>query len=723
MTDITTKKSATNTKGNDFNIAQVLGALLDHRWLIIGVVTLFAVFGIIYSLFTTPVYQADSLVQVEKKPGGSLLDNLSQMIPNSQAESTTEIELIKSRMIIGKAVDDLGLDVSVERKFFPVFGKGWARLTGSKPQEIEVPRLLVPEILFGEELTLTVLDDQSFSLSDDDGEILKGKFGDLAFGQGVTVVVNNISAKAGATYYITKKTRLAAINSVLKSLVVTDRGKKTGVLELTLTGESKALVQKTLNSIDENYVLQNVARKSEEAEKSLEFLKEQLPAVRSSLDDAEDKLNSYRKKNDSVDLSLEAKSVLDSIVAVESQLNELTFKEAEISKLFTKEHPAYRALMEKRSTLEKERAKLNKRVATMPQTQQEILRLTRDVDAGKVIYMQLLNKQQELSITKASTVGNVRIVDDAVAQPRPVKPRKTLIVLIAIFLGGLLSVAFVVIKMRMHRGIESPDQLEQEGFNVYASIPLSEWQQKKDLQIRLASRRKVNADSDSLLANGNPADLAIEAIRSLRTSLHFAMMEAKNNVLMISGASPNIGKTFVSINLAAVIAQSGQKVLVIDADMRKGYLHSLLGIDGGNGLSDVLAQQVSIENAIKKTNVEGMDIIVRGQVPPNPSELLMTRGLGELIDWASQNYDMVLVDTPPILAVTDAAIIGHHAGTALMIARFGVNTVKEVEVSIRRFEQNGTNIKGVILNAVEKKASSYYGGYGYYHYEYESTKK
>ncbi|MEL5373772.1 tyrosine-protein kinase Wzc [Serratia marcescens] len=723
MTDITTKKSAANAKGNDFNIVQVLGALLDHRWLIIGVVTLFTVFGIIYSLFTTPVYQADSLVQVEKKPGGSLLDNLSQMIPNSQAESSTEIELIKSRMIIGKAVDDLGLDVSVERKFFPVFGKGWARLTGSKPQEIEVPRLLVPEILFGEELTLTVLDEQSFSLNDDDGEILKGKFGDLSFGQGVTIVVNNISSKAGTTYYITKKTRLAAINSVLKSLLVTDRGKKTGVLELTLTGESKALVQKTLNSIDENYVLQNVARKSEEAEKSLEFLKEQLPAVRASLDDAEDKLNSYRKKNDSVDLSLEAKSVLDSIVAVESQLNELTFKEAEISKLFTKEHPAYRALMEKRSTLEKERAKLNKRVATMPQTQQEILRLTRDVDAGKVIYMQLLNKQQELSITKASTVGNVRIVDDAVAQPRPVKPRKTLIVLVAIFLGGLLSVAFVVIKMRLHRGIESPDELEQEGFNVYASIPLSEWQQKKDLQVRLASRRKVNADSDSLLANGNPADLAIEAIRSLRTSLHFAMMEAKNNVLMISGASPNIGKTFVSINLAAVIAQSGQKVLVIDADMRKGYLHSLLGIDGSNGLSDVLAQQVSIESAIKKTNVEGMDIIVRGQVPPNPSELLMTRGLGELIDWASQNYDMVLVDTPPILAVTDAAIIGHHAGTALMIARFGVNTVKEVEVSIRRFEQNGTNIKGVILNAVEKKASSYYGGYGYYHYEYESTKK
>lgn len=192
---------------------------------------------------------------------------------------------------------------------------------------------------------------------------------------------------------------------------------------------------------------------------------------------------------------------------------------------------------------------------------------------------------------------------------------------------------------------------------------------------------------------------------------------------MISGASPNIGKTFVSTNLAAVIAQSGQKVLVIDADMRKGYLHSILGVDNNVGLSDILSLQVTFDKTIQKTTVEGLDVISRGQVPPNPSELLMTRGFTDFVGSVSALYDIVLIDTPPILAVTDAAIIGHHAGTALMIARFGVNTVKEVEVSIRRFEQNGTNIKGVILNAVEKKASSYYGGYGYYHYEYESTKK
>jgi tyrosine-protein kinase Etk/Wzc len=391
--------------------------------------------------------------------------------------------------------------------------------------------------------------------------------------------------------------------------------------------------------------------------------------------------------------------------------------------LYTKEHPAYRALLEKRGTLEKESERLNKRVSAMPKTQQEILRLTRDVDAGKEIYMQLLNKQQELSITKASTVGNVRIVDSAVTQPKPVKPKKAIIIFLAVFLGAVLSIAIVLLKTIFRKGIETPEELEQEGINVYASIPLSEWQQKKDRESFAVAKRKSNTRSLNLLAVGNPADLAIEAIRSLRTSLHFAMLEAKNNVLMISGASPNIGKTFVSMNLAAVIAQSGLRILVIDADMRKGYSHTLLGLSWQNGLSDILSKQITAANAVKKTSIDSMDFISRGQIPPNPSELLMRPEFSEFVKWASESYDLVLIDTPPILAVTDAAIIGNHAGTSLMIVRFGLNTVKEIDVSIRRFDQNGVDIKGVILNAVEKRASSYYGNYGYYQYEYKSENK
>ncbi|AYO37042.1 MULTISPECIES: tyrosine-protein kinase Wzc [Serratia] len=723
MTETTKMNTAAGSSNDEIDLGRLLGTLLDHRWLIIGVTALFAVVGIVYSLFATPVYQSDALVQVEQNVGNSLLNNLSDMMPSSQPGSSTEIELIQSRMVTGKTIDDLNLDTVVEQKYFPVFGRGWARLKGEVPGEIALSRLNVPASWENIPLDLTVIDDKNYTLSNDGTEILKGKVGEVTSGNGISLLISDLVAKPGTEFLIVKQPKLITINNLLESLTVQDKGKDTGVLALSLIGENPTLVRKTLDSITRNYLLQNVERKSEEAAKSLNFLKEQLPEVRAALDIAEDKLNRFRQQNDSVDLSLEAKSVLDTIVSVESQLNELTFREAEISKLYTREHPAYRALMEKRATLEQEKGKLNKRVSGMPKTQQEIIRLTRDVDAGKEIYMQLLNKQQELSITKASTVGNVRIVDPAVTQPNPVKPRKTLIVLLATFLGGMLSVAIVLLKTMLHKGIETPEQLEQDGINVYASIPLSEWQQKKDRETLLSSKRKSNTRSNSLLAVGNPADLAIEAIRSLRTSLHFAMLESKNNVLMISGASPNIGKTFVSINLAAVIAQAGQRVLVIDADMRKGYSHTLLGVGWQNGLSDILSQQTTFENAIRKTEIEGMDFIPRGQIPPNPSELLMRARLKEMIDWASKNYDIVLVDTPPILAVTDAAIIGHHVGTALMIARFSMNTVKEIEVSVRRFEQNGIDIKGVILNAVEKRASSYYGGYGYYQYEYRSSDK
>ncbi|HGM4928965.1 TPA: tyrosine-protein kinase Wzc [Serratia marcescens] len=714
---------AAGASNDEIDLGRLLGTLLDHRWLIIGITTFFAVIGIVYSLFATPVYQSDALIQVEQSSGNSILNNLSEMLPTAQPGSAAEIELIKSRMVLGKTVADLNLNTVVEQKYFPIFGRGWNRLMGNEPGKIALSRLSIPYSWNEKDLELEVIDKNSFALSVDGEGLLKGKTGELVNQKGVTMLVSEIDAAPGTVFKVTKRSDLMAINALLAALTVEDKAKDTGVLALTLQGEDPELVGKTLDSISKNYLLQNVERKSEEAAKSLDFLKEQLPQVRTSLDIAEDKLNKFRQDNDSVDLSLEAKSMLDSVVSVEAQLNELTFKEAEISKLYTKEHPAYRALMEKRGTLEGERAKLNKRISVMPKTQQEILRLTRDVDAGKEIYMQLLNKQQELGITKASTVGNVRIVDPAVTQPKPVQPRKTLIILLCVVLGGMFSIGIVVLKTMLHHGIESPDELEQRGINVYASIPLSEWQQKKDREVLLRTHRKSNTRANSLLAVGNPADLAIEAVRSLRTSLHFAMMEAKNNVLMISGASPNIGKTFVSINLAAVIAQAGQRVLVIDADMRKGYSHTLLDANWQNGLSDILSGKIDAASAVRPTQIDGMDFIPRGQIPPNPSELLMHSRFADLVEWADKHYDLVLIDTPPILAVTDAAIIGHHVGTALMIARFGMNTVKELEISVRRFDQNGIEIKGIILNAVERRASSYYGNYGYYQYEYKSGSK
>ncbi|EKS0266515.1 TPA: polysaccharide biosynthesis tyrosine autokinase [Klebsiella pneumoniae] len=716
------KNRTVEKEADEIDLGRLVGELIDHRKLIISVTALFTLIALLYALFATPIYQADALLQVEQKQGNAILNSLSQMLPDSQPQSAPEIALLQSRMILGKTVDDLNLQAKIEQSYFPLLGKGWARLVGEKKGILVVSRLYLSSDSNTEipKLKLKVKDANNYIVTFNDHEF-EGKVGVLLDSNGISLKVDSIEAKPGTEFVISYVSKLQAITDLQEIFSVADQGKDTGILSLSLTGPDPLLLEKTLNSISNNYLAQNVARQAAQDAKSLEFLNQQLPKVRNDLDIAEDKLNQYRRQKDSVDLSLEAKSVLEQIVNVDNQLNELTFRESEISQLYTKEHPTYKALMEKRKTLQDEKAKLNERVSAMPKTQQDILQLSRDVDSGQAVYMQLLNRQQELNIAKSSAIGNVRIIDDAVSQPKPVKPKKIIIVLVGIVLGGMISIGIVLLRIFLRRGIESPEQLEELGINVYASIPISETFANKTLQ-NTKLRRKAGSEYQSFLAVDNPADLAIEAIRGLRTSLHFAMMEARNNVLMISGASPNAGKTFVSSNLAAIIAQTGKKVLFIDTDMRKGYTHKLFNLSNDNGLSDVLSGKIEVSKAIKKVSSAGFDYISRGMVPPNPAELLMHRRLGELITLVSQSYDIVILDTPPILAVTDAAIIGNYVGTTLLIARFEQNTTKEIEVSFKRFEQSGVIVKGCILNGVVKKASSYYS-YGYSHYGYSYTDK
>lgn len=718
-------KTPTSPDSDEINLDRLIGEIIDHRKLIIIITSVFTVLAIIYVLFATPIYQADALIQVEQKQGNAILQSLSQVLPDSQPQSAPEIALLQSRMILGKTVDDLNLQAMVKQKYFPVFGRGWARMTGEVPGKISISHLYLPagggDI---PKITVKVIDNKNY-LVEVDGFEIKGTVGDLLSEKGISLLVNNIQSVPGTQFKLYYRTRLRAINDLLDVFNVNDQGKDTGILNLSLNGDNQELIAATLNRISQNYLDQNIARQAAQDAKSLDFLERQLPQVRTDLNASEDALNAYRRQKDSVDLSLEAKSVLDQIVNVENQLNELTFREAEISQLYTKDHPTYKALLEKRQTLLKQRDRLNKSVSAMPGTQQEVARLSRDAESNRAIYMQLLNRQQELSIAKSSAIGNVRIIDPAVTEPKAVKPKKILIVLIGLIFGAIISISLVFMRVFLRKGIDSPEQLEEKGINVYASIPLSEWLTKKAKFVKNRSTKtKLSEPQTNFLAVDNPADLAIEAIRSLRTSLHFAMMEAKNNVLMISGPSQSAGKTFISSNLAAVIAQANKKVLLIDADMRRGYSHKLFKVGLDTGISAILSGKVNQESAPINISSVGIDFISRGEIPPNPAELLMHPRFETLLNWASKNYDLVIVDTPPILAVTDAAIIGRYVGTTLLVARFEMNTVKEVEVSIRRFEQSGIVVKGCIINSVIKKASSYYSyGYHYHGYAYSDDIK
>lgn len=706
---------------DEIDLSKLFGYLIDGRWLIISITTLFAIAGIAFALLSTPIYKADALVQVEQKSGSgisSLMGDMGEMFA-SELSATTEVEIIKSRMILGNTVDKLNLTTIASPHYMPIIGKGLSRLMGEM-KAIKVSRFELPSYIEVPDFSLVLNDAEkgTYTLFDaEERKVFSGKVGELAEKQEFHLFVMQLEGENGDVFNLSKISRFDAILNLQKGLSIAEKGKQSGVLQFSLQGENKAKIEAIINDVSQNYFLQNIARDSAEAEKSLSFLSTQLPAIKDKLTDSENILNDFRLERKSVDLSLEARSALDVIVKLEAQLNQLTFKESEISQRFTKDHPAYKSLLDKRMTLLGERKRLNKQIEKLPKTQREVLRMQRDVELNQQIYIQLLNKTQELNIIKAGTVGNVRILDSAQAYSDAVKPKKSLIVVLVTLLGGMLSVALVLVKAALHRGVENPDEIEALGIPVYASIPKSNWQEKLDLRY---NKKKVK-HLETLLAESNPADLSIEALRGLRTSMHFAMMEAKNNVVMITGPAPNIGKSFVAVNFAAVIAKTGQKVLVVDADMRKGYMQRYFGMKWDNGLSDYLSGKLTLEQSIQVSEVENLDVMTRGQIPPNPSELLMTKRFSDFVDWASANYDLVLIDTPPVLAVTDPSIVGALAGTTLMVGRFDQTSVKEIDVAKHRFEQAGIEVKGFILNAVEKKASSSYG-YGYYNYSYESDK-
>jgi tyrosine-protein kinase Etk/Wzc len=706
----------------ELDLGDLLGVVIESRKLIVAITAVALVIGAYLAFTLIPIYKADGLLQVEEKTSGLANLDVAAMMED-YTPVNAEIEILRSRSVLGAVVDNLKLDISASPEYSLFLGEALARrMPAEQRPQIRVDTLEMPERMRGSAFRLVAIGPDVYDLYDAEGNhLLVGKVGETAektlpYGGRLSLFVSALQGEADQAFQVLRKPRLAAIQGLKKSLEVEEVGDWSGILSLSVEGADPEGVKAKVNEIANVYVRQNVERKSAEAEQTLEFLDAQLPIVRQNMEAAELALNNYRLEKGSIDLPLETQSVLQTIVSVEAQLNELRQEREKVTLAFTEAHPTVIALDRQIGRMTLELNDLNGQVRDLPTTQQELLRLIRDVEVNTALYTSLLDTAQELRVVKAGTIGNVRVIDYAVTPSSPVKPIKSRIMLLSLLLGCFVGVAAAFVRKSLKAGVEDPDLIEKTvNVPVYAIVSHSKRQRAIYKQLRSKESKQA------ILALDAPEDAAIESLKNLRTALHFGMMDVKNNCIMIAGPSPEVGKSFVSVNLAAVLTSNDKKVLLIDGDLRRGHLHEYLGIPRENGLSEFISGKIPIGEALHQTPVPGLTLVPTGAIPPNPAELLLHTRFNNCLSVLTPRYDHIIIDSPPILAVTDATIIGQMVGGALMVLKAGDHPMREIEQAVKRLRQADVNLRGMLFNDVPVQSQRYGAGKYNYQYSYEKT--
>lgn len=724
--------------GDTIDLGEIFRIVLSNWALIIASILVALISAILYLREARSIYLVDGLIQIQNNQSASdaLLSStgLSNMA-DVKSSADTEIQLLKSRFVLSEVVRGLNLDIVLssdhDRWYQRLINPTAPHLGYSKDGvsfaanhlAFTVNQFDVPYALLDKQFKLVFTDDGSYTLellnnsgtADlQDGSSMTGRVGKLftqSFGDGsIKLLIHKNNAAAG-TVYLSKVSPLQAVQSINNNLSISEKGKQTGVMALTYQGVDPDYIQQTLNEVMRVYLAQNVASRTEESQRTLDFLTQQLPILKKELESSENKYNIFREKNNTIDPTKEAELLLQQSVDLKTKKMELEQQSVLLGQKYTSNFPLISQINAQVAAIDQNGKDLESRVTAMPEMQRQYLQLYRDVQVNTAIYTGLLNNYEQLKVLKAGKTATARILDQAIKSSEPIKPQKALVLLLSIMVGFIVSLLLILLKSIFYSGVKDSDHIEANtGLSVVATVPRSITQRKMF---------KKHSKRISLVAKDDVEDLAVESLKSLRTTLHFSLMQADNNIILITGPSPAIGKSFISANFATVCAQMGKTVVLVDADMRRGHLDKYFDLDKVKGLADYLKNEtLSLEDVCLPTSINGLSFIAKGAAPVNPAELLLTERFNVLISQLSAQYDYVVIDSPPILAATDAAIMGRLAGVTLMVVRYGQTHMRELELSVSRLRQAGVTVSGVVFNDVQSAA-----GYGYqYAYQYRADK-
>ncbi|HAV4996882.1 polysaccharide biosynthesis tyrosine autokinase [Acinetobacter nosocomialis] len=724
------------TSEDSIDLKELFFSLIAQWKIIACCVVLSLICALLYLRITPDTYSVDAMVQVEDSKGAAsaaLLGDLSKVSGGLSQKSPAdpEIEILRSRMVLGQVIQNLNLDLNIKDNQSGLIDKLISQdkskieyqhesvLYNNLNTSLVIQEFKVPEYYFDKPLKLEFKGTNQFTLAYKDQVVFNGQLNKkniLNSNKGLwQVQINAQGNLKDQSYTLTKLALLTAVNQFNSIYSVNEKGKMTGVIGLNYLGQDPEHITQVLNNVLTVYHQQNIERKSLESKQTLTFLEKQLPELRKQLEDSEIKFNQFREKYKTVDVNAESELLLKQNIDLEKLKIDLQQKKAELSAKYTNDHPLISQIDAQITEINKKVADLNNRLTQLPETQRLYLQLYRDVKVNTELYTSLLNSYQQLKIANAGEIGNVRIIDTAVEPVKPVKPNKLIVLILSIFVGGFIGVLIALLRNMMRSGVNDSTQIENElDLPVYATVPRSPIQETR---MSILKKKK----SIPILAVKSSDDIAIESLRSIRTAIHFALTSAKNNIIMIAGPSPEVGKSFISTNLATIFAQGNKRVLLIDADMRRGYMHKYFDVDVKPGLSELLSGQADLTQVLHKTQVANLDVITRGKSPTNPSEMLSSTQFKDLLEKFQTQYDHIIIDTPPVLAVTDGIIISQYTGVNLIVARYAKSHMKELELTVNRFEQAGVKVNGFILNDIQRASG---GGYGYnYAYAYKAQKE
>lgn len=713
----------------DTDLMQLVRQLWAGKYWVIAFTLVFGISAYLVAKSTPPTFRADALMQLEDNSAQMSLPTSVRELTSGTPRSVTEIEILFSRLVLGQAVADTRTDWIAQPRQVPFIGDavkqlglplpqfGFLRPYANGDEDIELDLLEVPPQWLGRPILLTIASEDAsrFTLTLPDMREITGQVGQQITDEklGFGLRVRALQGAEGREFTLAQIDESAAIIGLRSRLSIFERGGQSNILELSLTGGDPREIERVLHAITQAYLRQNISRSAAEAQSSLEFVESQIPDAEAAVRAAETALNSYRQAAQAIDLGFEAQSLLTQVSAIEIELQQLVAQEDELRTRYTTNHPTYQQLLNNRARLEERLETLRGEVGDLPETQREVFNLTRNLELAREVYGQLLNRAQELQVLRASTIGNVRIVDVARASPIPIAPRERRIIALGVIMGLMAGIGVVFLRLWMRRGVQSAEQIDALGLLVFATVNVAP-------QAENAHKRK---GSIPILALTDPGNLAVEGFRSLRTSLHFAMMDSRTNSVALTSPAPGVGKSFTAVNLAVVAAQAGQRVCLVDADIRRGYLRRYFDIPKSQpGLADYLAGDAKLDKILNPGPIPKLSVITTGHFPPNPSELLMSSNLQDLMAQLDSRFDLIIVDTPPALAVTDPVIVGRQVGSVIAVARFDQTPLREIDAMHRLLRSSGVNVAGAVLNGFDPTRAKVNSGYAYsYRYEYKSA--